>query len=84
MKEIYPENADRVSFYAVSYSLNQSLEDVNDPNHITAVAYWESEEALDAWDNGPDRGQGDVSAESPWSKPVYRVRFQVGDEFKPE
>ena len=59
-----------------------NLEDVNDPTHITAVAYWESEEALDGWDNGPDRG-ATSAVESPWSKPVYRVRFKVSEEFKP-
>ncbi len=60
-----------------------NLEDVDDPTHITAVAYWESEQALDAWDNGPDRGQTS-SVDSPWSKPVYRVRFKVSEEFRPE
>ena len=40
MREIYPESADRVSFYAVSYSLNQSLEDVNDPPWINASWPW--------------------------------------------
>ena len=59
-----------------------NLEDVNDPKHITAVAYWESEEALDGWDNVPARGSTSA-VESPWSKPVYRVRFKVSEEFKP-
>ena len=59
-----------------------NLEDVDDSTHITAVAYWESEEALDAWDNGPDRG-ATSAINRPWSKPVYRVRFKVSEEFKP-
>ena len=44
-----------------------NLEDVDDSTHVTAVVYWDSEEALDAWDNVPDRGASSA-VESPCAK----------------
>ena len=61
-----------------------NLQAIDDPTHVTAVAFWESAEALDAWDNGPDRraGQGGEPVMDP-ARPVHRVRFKVVAEFKP-
>ena len=61
-----------------------NLEAVDDPTHITAVAFWQSEESLDGWDHGPDRGSSQQQGETVWAKPVYRVRFRVLEEFKPD
>ncbi|MFH1140739.1 MAG: antibiotic biosynthesis monooxygenase [Chloroflexota bacterium] len=59
-----------------------NLEAVDDPTHMVSVAFWETEEALDGWDYGPDRGQGGQQGETVWAKPVFRVRFKVMEEFK--
>lgn len=64
-----------------------NLQAVDDPTHVTAVALWESEAALDGWDNGPDRGravqqpQGEPVMDA--SRPIWRVRFKVVGEYKP-
>jgi heme-degrading monooxygenase HmoA len=58
---------------------------VNDPTHVMAVYFWESEQALDGWDNGPDRRQS-ISGGPPIldpARPIYRTRFKILDEFKP-
>ena len=64
-----------------------NLQAIDDPTHVTAVALWESAEALDGWDNGPDRGravqqpQGEPVMDS--SRPIFRVRFEVVGEYRP-
>jgi hypothetical protein len=40
IKEFYPEYADRVGFYAVSYDTTQKLKDIQDPEWVKAGWPW--------------------------------------------
>lgn len=63
-----------------------NVEAVDDPTHITAVAFWESEEAEAGWNKGPDRGRGGnppLEAMLDPSRPVFRMRFHVVGEYRP-
>ena len=59
-----------------------NLEAVDDPTPMTAAAFWESEEALDGWNNGPDRVASLRQAGTVLAKPGYQIRFRVLEEFK--
>ena len=59
----------------------QTLVGMDDPGHITTITFWRSKEDNDRWDASPYR-QSSRQASSPhWTKPIYRVRFDVVQEF---
>ena len=50
-----------------------------DPNKISTLVTWESNEIYDAWRASPERAVAMAGATEMWSKPAENERFEMAD-----
>ena len=62
---------------APGFGSRRTLLSLSDPNKITSLVTWESNEIYDAWRASPERAVAMAGAEELWSRPAESERFEV-------
>ena len=64
---------------APGFGRRETLYSISEPNKITTLVTWDSNEIYDAWRASPERAVAMAGAEELWSQPPESERFQVAD-----
>ena len=64
---------------APGFGRRETLYSISEPNKITTLVTWESNEIYDAWRASPERAVAMAGAEELWSQAPESERFQVAE-----
>ena len=64
---------------APGFGRRETLYSISEPNKITTLVTWDSNEIYDAWRASPERAVAMAGAEELWSQPPESERFQVAE-----
>ena len=64
---------------APGFGRRETLYAIGEPNKITTLVTWESNEIYDDWRASPERAVAMSGAEELWSQPPESERFQVAE-----
>ena len=62
---------------APGFVSRQTLLALDDPNQITSIVVWETNEIYDKWKSSPQREKAMANAGLLWSKPPQSQRFDL-------
>ena len=62
---------------ALGFGSRQTLYSLTDPNKITTLVTWNSNDIYDAWRASPERATAMHGADELWAKPAESERFQM-------
>ena len=64
---------------APGFGRRETLYSISEPNKITTLVTWDSNEIYDAWRASPERAVAMAGAEELWSQPPESERFHVAE-----
>ena len=62
---------------APGFVSRQTMLALDDPNQITSIVVWETNEIYDRWKSSPEREKAMANAELLWLKPPQSQRFDL-------
>lgn len=65
--------------HAPGFGARHTFISLADPNKISTLVTWESNEIYDAWRASPERAVAMAGAEELWSRPPESERFEMQD-----